>query len=143
MTLHGQHLIAGARSRAGSHAFHGVNASTQANLEPAYTEATPQENVVPRDAVIFTVRLPDNATLFVNGEETTSVGSTRQFISRRLVEGAHYAYTVRVEMPRGATPIVEERLVVATAGEHRQVTFGLDPREYQADHIAQNPDHAE
>ena len=107
------------------------------------TEVTPQDNVVPRDAVIFTVRLPDNATLFVNGEETTSVGSTRQFISRRLVEGAHYAYTVRVEMPRGAIPIVEERLIVASAGEHRQVTFGLDPREYQADHIAQNPDHAE
>lgn len=107
------------------------------------TEVTPQENVVPRDAVIFTVRLPDNATLFVNGEVTTSVGNMRQFISRRLVEGAHYAYTVRVEMPRGATPMVEERLIVATAGEHRQVTFGPNPRENQADHIAQNPNHAE
>ncbi|MBE7537736.1 MAG: aldehyde dehydrogenase (NADP(+)) [Opitutaceae bacterium] len=43
MTLHGQHLIASARTRAGSLTFHGVNASTQANLEPAYTEATTQE----------------------------------------------------------------------------------------------------
>lgn len=105
-----------------------------------FDQATPLENDVPRDAVLFTVRLPQDATLFVNGQVTTSVGNTRQFISRRLVEGAHYAYTLRVEMPRGQTPLVEERLIVASAGESRQVSFGRDTPEQQIDRLAKTPD---
>ncbi|MBX9790506.1 MAG: TIGR03000 domain-containing protein [Pirellulales bacterium] len=103
-------------------------------------ETTPQENAVPSDAVLFTVHLPEDATLFVNGQVTTSVGNTRQFISRRLVAGAHYAYTVRVEMPRGETPLVEERVIVASAGENRRVSFGPDTLEQQVDRLAKTPD---
>jgi uncharacterized protein (TIGR03000 family) len=93
--------------------------------------------------MIFTVRLPEDAMLFVNGQLTKSVGSTRQYLSRGLVEGSHYAYTVRVVIPRGATPIVEERLIVASAGEHRQVAFGLVPLEPQADRVAQTTERAQ
>ncbi|MBP7141219.1 MAG: aldehyde dehydrogenase (NADP(+)) [Opitutaceae bacterium] len=43
MALHGKHLIGGTRARAGSDSFYGVDATTQALLEPAFTEATSSE----------------------------------------------------------------------------------------------------
>lgn len=43
MTLHGKHLIGGTHTCSGSDTFHGVDATTQAILEPAFTEATSNE----------------------------------------------------------------------------------------------------
>ncbi|MBP8257046.1 MAG: aldehyde dehydrogenase (NADP(+)) [Opitutaceae bacterium] len=43
MTLHGKHLIGGTHACSGSDTFHGVDATTQAILEPAFTEVTSRE----------------------------------------------------------------------------------------------------
>ncbi|HRP03777.1 MAG TPA: aldehyde dehydrogenase family protein, partial [Opitutaceae bacterium] len=43
MTLHGKHLVGGTHACSGSDTFHGVDATTQAILKPAFTEATSRE----------------------------------------------------------------------------------------------------
>ena len=43
MSLSGLHRIAGQARAAAATRFHGVDAATQAPLEPAYPEATPEE----------------------------------------------------------------------------------------------------
>jgi uncharacterized protein (TIGR03000 family) len=77
------------------------------------------------DSTILTVSVPDDATVFVNGKQTTTPGSERQFISRNLVPGYRYSYRIRAEVIRDGEPVTETKIVEVQSGETARVDFAM------------------
>jgi uncharacterized protein (TIGR03000 family) len=71
--------------------------------------------------------------VFVNGKQTTSTGTLRQFVSRDLQSGMNYGYQVRVTYERDGEPVTEEKTVELRAGESRSLEFGREAPELAAE----------
>jgi len=76
-----------------------------------------------RSGALLSVKVPENAKVFVNDHETTSTGSDREFVSRDLQPGARYNYDVRVEFDRDGKPISEVKSIELTAGQTANLDF--------------------
>jgi uncharacterized protein (TIGR03000 family) len=74
--------------------------------------------------VLFTVRVPPDATVWLNGTRTTQNGTRREFMSSGLVPGRTYTYEIAAQWtgPDGKVVDVERRITVV-AGERRTVDF--------------------
>lgn len=57
------------------------------------------------DQGLLSLRVPAEARVFINGLQTRSAGTRRQYISSGLAEGKLYPYTVRVLIPSSADPL--------------------------------------
>ncbi len=75
---------------------------------------------------VLTVWVPFDAKVTVNGRETSSTGSRRQFISYGLQPGFSYRYVVRAEVVRNGQPQTDTREVSLTAGQITAVAFGFN-----------------
>ncbi len=75
---------------------------------------------------MLTVWVPYDAKVTVNGRETRSTGSRRQFISYGLKPGFSYKYVIRAEVVRNGQPQTDTREVTLTAGEITAVAFGFN-----------------
>lgn len=88
---------------------------------------------------LLTVWVPADAKLFINGLETTSTGTQREYVSYGLQEGFWYQYEIQAlvrctidKVAEGeAVEDVKEwrwltRTVVLTAGDHERVIFADD-----------------
>jgi uncharacterized protein (TIGR03000 family) len=74
--------------------------------------------------VLLTVNVPNaDAKVFVNGNATTSVGTTRQFASRGLQQGKLYDYEIRVESNVNGRLVSHSKKVSLRSGEDREVRF--------------------
>lgn len=76
---------------------------------------------------MLTVEVPAEAKIFVNGQETSSTGEIRQYISRNLQPGYNYSYEVRAEIVRDGKPVNETKTIDVKAGEVAKVAFNLAP----------------
>jgi uncharacterized protein (TIGR03000 family) len=72
---------------------------------------------------LLAVNVPEDAKIFVNGQATTSTGSTRQYVSRDLQSGFSYTYEVRAEVVRDGRTIEQVKKVDLRAGQTANVAF--------------------
>ncbi|HZZ27707.1 MAG TPA: TIGR03000 domain-containing protein [Pirellulales bacterium] len=75
---------------------------------------------------LLNVSVPPEAKIFVNGTETTSTGTERQYVSRGLTAGNRYEYEVRAEMVRDGNPITETKTITLGPGEQVNLLFNFD-----------------
>ena len=76
---------------------------------------------------MLAVEVPADAKIFVNGQQTSSTGEIRQYISRNLQPGYNYTYEVRAEMVVDGKTVEEVKTVDLKAGEVAKVAFNLAP----------------
>ncbi|MEZ6132377.1 MAG: TIGR03000 domain-containing protein [Planctomycetaceae bacterium] len=81
---------------------------------PAVVAEVP-EAAVPAFAYVI-VSLPEDATLYLGGNATTTTGSVRKF-KVPVEDGGTYSYAVRVELERAGQQYVAESTEVLTAGK--------------------------
>ncbi len=77
------------------------------------------------DRAKITVKLPANATLFVDAKKNSRTEPVREFTTPALKKGELYTYTLRAEWSRNGQPESEERKVEFMAGELHTVDFTL------------------
>jgi len=75
---------------------------------------------------LLTIWVPADATVTINGLQTKSEGSKREYVSFGLVPGLSYKYVVRAEIMRDGEPIEETKEVTLTAGATSGVAFGFN-----------------
>jgi len=83
------------------------------------------ESSIGHDEIQLNVLVPADARLFVNGNATTSQGTNRQFVSRRLEAGGAYKFDIRAERTVEGQVVEETKSVVLVAGKSQEVTFAL------------------
>ena len=77
------------------------------------------------DRAKITVKLPANATLFVDAKKNVRTEPVREFTTPVLKKGDLYTYTLRAEWTRNGQQESEERKVEFMAGELHTVDFTL------------------
>ncbi|MGB7348163.1 MAG: TIGR03000 domain-containing protein [Pirellulaceae bacterium] len=83
-----------------------------------------RKTAIDADAALLTVAVPnDSAKVTVNGHETKSSGSVRQFMSRGLEDGFVYTYVVKVQYDFNGTPKTDSKEVKLRSGQTEQVVF--------------------
>jgi uncharacterized protein (TIGR03000 family) len=76
--------------------------------------------------VTLIVRVPDGATVWVNGAKTNQTGVRREFVSTGLTPGRTYTFLVRAQWADGRGIVTDrDRVVTVQAGERRAIDFGL------------------
>jgi uncharacterized protein (TIGR03000 family) len=70
------------------------------------------------------VKLPENATLYVDDTLCTLSSATRAFDTPELKPGQKYSYTLRAEIMRDGRQVTESKKVIFKAGEETVVEFG-------------------
>ena len=85
------------------------------------TSATSTDN-----SGILTVWVPFDAKVTINGLETRSTGSRREFVSYGLKPDLSYKYVVHAQVVRDGKLIEETRTVTLTAGQIEAVAFGFN-----------------
>ncbi len=101
--------------------------STPAPAPPASGDAPAKETSLRSVDGMLAVEVPTDAKIFVNGQETSSTGDIRQYISRNLQPGYNYSYEVRAEIIRDGKKVDEVKTVDLKAGEVAKVAFNLAP----------------
>jgi uncharacterized protein (TIGR03000 family) len=69
------------------------------------------------------VSLPADARLKIDGQDTTSTGSERTFVSPKLVKGEKYSWTLEVELRHDDKPVIWTQKVSLTPGETQRVSL--------------------
>jgi uncharacterized protein (TIGR03000 family) len=72
----------------------------------------------------LTIRVPENAKLWVDDVACPLEGEVRTFNVPNLEPGLEYAYTVRIEVERDGRMASEERQVQFAAGRNVEIDFG-------------------
>lgn len=100
---------------------------------PADTGAADSQTrtTISADAGLLTIRVPENAAVFINGYRTKSTGTTRQYISNGLKPGLSYKYEVRAETVRDGRLVEDSQVVYLTAGNSERVAFSFDSNSEQ------------
>jgi uncharacterized protein (TIGR03000 family) len=88
--------------------------------------------------VTFTVEVPADAKVFVNGAKTTSTGTSRSYVARGLKSGRTYAFNVRAEYADGERTVTKTKDIRLTAGETGNVVFDT-PAEEQPQVATETP----
>ncbi|MBL8800160.1 MAG: TIGR03000 domain-containing protein [Planctomycetia bacterium] len=71
----------------------------------------------------ITVRLPENARLYVNDDQCTLTSETRSFQTPQLKSDKEYSYTLRAEVVRDGRTVSEVKRVTFKGGEQVDVQF--------------------
>ncbi|MFP6610871.1 MAG: TIGR03000 domain-containing protein [Pirellulales bacterium] len=98
--------------------------------EAAPKEAAPEpaaKDEARRDgtSTYFTVSVPLDAKVEINGKQTTRTGTLRTYVSRGLEAGRHYKYEISARVSRAGQTLVESKTVFARAGQHQILDFAL------------------
>lgn len=72
----------------------------------------------------ITIRLPEDARLFINGTACPLTSGTRAFDTPVLDRGREYAYTLKAELVRDGQTYTETQQVKFVAGKQVDVRFG-------------------
>jgi uncharacterized protein (TIGR03000 family) len=75
----------------------------------------------------LTVWVPFDAKVYINGKETHSTGSRRQYVSYGLQSGMSYKYVVKVQVVRNGELQEDTKTETMTAGDIKAVAFGFNP----------------
>ena len=69
------------------------------------------------------LNVPEDASVFINGQETTSTGGMRFYVSRNLMRDTVYTYLIRTEVVRGGKRLSQTRSVQLQAGNSESLSF--------------------
>lgn len=83
-----------------------------------------ESRLAPQSAML-TVRVPQQARIYVNGVETRSTGDLRRYVSRDLAPGYQYTYEVTAEAVVDGQPVTSTKTVQLRAGEQTELAFDL------------------
>ena len=89
---------------------------------PGKTSSTSAEN-----SGALTVVVPFDAKVYINGKETHSTGSRRQYVSYGLEPGMSYKYVVKVQVVRNGELQEDSKTETLAAGDIKGVAFGFNP----------------
>ncbi|HOM17272.1 MAG TPA: TIGR03000 domain-containing protein [Thermoguttaceae bacterium] len=78
------------------------------------------------DSGLLTIYVPYDAKVFINGLETRTPGSRRQYVSYGLMPGYRYKYEVRVEIVRDGKILEDTKVVYLTPGAKEALAFGFN-----------------
>jgi uncharacterized protein (TIGR03000 family) len=76
----------------------------------------------------LTIVVPADAKVFINGHQTRSVGTQRQYVSYGLESGLTYRYEVRAEVVRDGKTVEDNREVFLSAGSREGVAFDFSAK---------------
>jgi uncharacterized protein (TIGR03000 family) len=94
---------------------------------PAPGPAVPNTTSISvEESGVLTVWVPYDAKVTINGLQTSSTGSRRQFVSYGLKPGLSYKYVVKAEVVRNGQMVEDIRTVALTAGQTSAVAFGFN-----------------
>jgi uncharacterized protein (TIGR03000 family) len=94
------------------------------NQSPASAASLASHQTESSDAVYLNVNVPPAAKVFVNETPTSTVGASRQFVSRGLQAGKKYKFVVRAELVGADGQVAsEEKTVTLTAGQRDELSF--------------------
>jgi uncharacterized protein (TIGR03000 family) len=98
---------------------------------PADGSAAPMKSSMYRaldgsQTALLNVNVPAEATIYVNGTQTTSTGTQRQYISRGLSADNRYEYEIRAEMVRDGKTLTETKSVTLGPGQEVNLSFNFD-----------------
>ena len=100
--------------------------------EPAGDEplAEPMTRSVPtrENSGLLTIYVPYDAKVTVNGLQTRSKGSRREYVSYGLKPGFAYKYEIRAKAVYQGRPVEEVHTVTLIAGDRKAVAFGFNGR---------------
>lgn len=80
------------------------------------------------DSALLTIWVPAEAKVMVNGYQTRSEGSRREYVSHGLQPGLTYKYEVCAQIVRDGKTLEETRVVFLTAGAREGVAFGFNAK---------------
>ena len=85
----------------------------------------------PAESGLLTIYVPAEAKVTVNGYETKSTGTRRQYVSYGLQAGLSYKYEIKAEIVRDGKIVDETKTVVMVAGSRNtaQFAFNVEPAE--------------
>ena len=98
-------------------------AVTPAKSEPKAEPAKSEPPTAPADRATITVKLPPNATLYVDDRKSPSKEPVRQFATPPLPAGKEFAYMIKAEVVRDGQPETLTQKVPFRAGERITVDF--------------------
>lgn len=84
---------------------------------------------------LLTIWVPADAQVTINGLQTKSTGSKREYVSFGLKPGFSYKYVVQAQVARDGKMLQETKEVMLTAGGQEGVAFGFNPK--AAEQLAQ------
>ncbi len=94
------------------------------------TPAAPKTSGLPSETSgSLTVWVPSDARVTINGRQTHSTGSHRQYVSHGLKVGLAYRYVVHVEVIRDGQILEDTRTVTIHAGQTRALAFDFNAAE--------------
>jgi len=93
---------------------------------PGSDVPAPTTGITPDQSGVLTVWVPYEAKVTINGLETRSTGSRRQFVSYGLKPGLSYKYVVVAQVVRNGEVIEDTKTVVLTAGKITSLAFGFN-----------------
>jgi uncharacterized protein (TIGR03000 family) len=93
---------------------------------PAPAAAPKTSGMSAGESGILTVWVPYDAKVTINGRETSSKGSRRQFVSYGLQTGLSYKYEIKAQIVRDGQTMEDTRTVVLKAGDVSAVAFGFN-----------------
>ena len=81
----------------------------------------------PPDAGVIQVRVPDQfATILFDGEKTSSVGTTRYYVTPELQAGRNNAYSITATWKKDGEQVTKERQIKVAPGHTCVVDFTKD-----------------
>jgi uncharacterized protein (TIGR03000 family) len=72
---------------------------------------------------LLDVRVPADATVWVNGEATTQTGAQRRYLTNDLTPGRTYTYSIKARWTEDGQPVETVRRVKVHGGQERVVNF--------------------
>jgi len=87
---------------------------------------TPPNTTSADTSGVLTVWVPYDAKVTINGLQTKSTGSRRQFISYGLKPGFSYKYVIHAQLVRDGQLLEDTKTVTLTAGQVTAVAFGFN-----------------
>jgi uncharacterized protein (TIGR03000 family) len=109
--------------------------TSPAPAAPVPPERSPTAGIIPDSEGtrgLIGVSVPAEARVFINGLETKSRGSYREYVSYGLKSGFTYKYEIRAEIARQGRLVEDTRTVYLTAGARKQVAFHLEAEPEEA-----------
>jgi uncharacterized protein (TIGR03000 family) len=114
------HLAYENRSRAADVADEfNASAATSSSFSNISTASASQD-------IQVNVELPESAKVFVNGNPTTSTGTSRRFVSRNLEAGSSYRFEIRAEQQVDGRTVTRQKTLVLMPGAVESLAFNFD-----------------
>jgi uncharacterized protein (TIGR03000 family) len=89
----------------------------------SYTAYYPQAQTVEGNTMKIQMHVPSDSRVWIEGEETSTSGAVRNFVSPPLDPGREYVYHIRVQWDENGKAVERKREVKVHAGDRINLNF--------------------